>query len=383
MYDIYVGEQKSLVFPIMCNAYVSIAYDDNIPDVEDTPSDTTDDVPYGLWAHEGSFSFEAIITPYDINGETANMDRAGGDDEKMMPANATITQKTSQAYLNQVDRKDYEMMLFYNSKFSISLVNTTSDNVLSSIPNNPAEYKIKVSYYDSSTVNINSSTVITASKEKIDLLGNTRNQFNVGGFNENGFYEFFCVAIVGTAVTSGRTIAMGVNTGVTGAAYYPAGTELFIRDGFNYTSIGVVTSLAGNNPTLVADLPSYPLALHTRLYVHSHKEPKYVHDTHHIAVSYTENNKSTTIYYNGEKVGTGLRASDSPAFVFDRTDFLIGRATTNISNADNYADTAKQFMGEMHEMCLQRQTKSKFQLNTLIPAYSEALLYLRFEEEDL
>ena len=376
MYDIYVGEQKSLVFPIMCNAYVSIAYDDNIPDVEGTPSDTTDDVPYGLWAHEGSFSFEAIITPYDINGEITPKDRAGSDDEKMMPANVTTTNKISQAYLNQADRNDYEMMLFYNSKFSISLVNTTT-----SLTNSPAEYKIKVSYYDSSTVNINSSTVITASKERMEILGNARYQNNYSGFNEDGFRVFDDIG-VSAIVSSGRAITVTVNTGVTGAAYYPSGTELFIRDGFDYTSIGTVNTLAGNNPTLVADLPSYPLAA-SRLYVHSYKEPKYVHDTHHIAVSYNENNKSTTIYYNGEKVGTGLRASDSPTFVFDRTDFLIGRATTNTSNVVNYANTAKQFMGEMHEMCLQRQTKSKFQLNTLVPSYSEALLYLRFEEEDL
>ena len=378
MYDIYVGEQKSLVFPIMCNAHVSIAYDDNIPDVEDTPSDTTDDVPYGLWAHEGSFSFDAIITPYDINGETTPKDRAGGNDEKMMPANTTTTNKISQAYLNQADRNDYEMMLFYNSKFSISLVNTTT-----SLTNSPAEYKIKVSYYDSSTVNINSSTVISAVKERMEILGNTRYQQSYSGFNEDGFRVFDDIGQALAAVSSGRTIVVGVNSGVTGAAYYPAGTELFTRDGFDYTSIGVVASLAGNNPTLVADLPSYPLAQFTRLYVHSYKEPKYVHDTHHIAVSYNENNKSTTIYYNGEKVGTGIRASDSPTFVFDRSDFLIGRATTDISNAANYANTAKQFMGEMHEMCLQRKTKSKFQLNTLVPSYSEALLYLRFEEEDL
>jgi len=273
-------------------------------------------------------------------------------------------------------------MLFYNSKFSISLVNTTSNNTLNPIANSPAEYKIKVSYYDSSTVNINSSTVITASKERMEILGNTYYQQSYSGFNEDGFRVFDDIGQALAAVPSGRTIVVGVNGGVTGAAYYPAGTELFTRDGFDYTSIGFVASLSGNNPTLVADLPSYPLAQFTRLYVHSYKEPKYVHDTHHIAVSYNENNKSTTIYYNGEKVGTGLRASDSPVFVFNRSDFLIGRATTNTSNAAYYATTAKQFMGEMHEMCLQQQTKSKFQLNTLVPAYSEALLYLRFEEED-
>ena len=41
-------------------------------------------------------------------------------------------------------------------------------------------------------------------------------------------------------------------------------------------------------------------------------------------------------------------------------------------------------MGEMHEMSFERENKSKYtHLNTLVPKYSETLLYLRFEEEDL
>ena len=60
MYDILVGKQRGLVFPVMCNAHVKIDYSDNVP--------TGSDINYGIWAHKGSFTFESIVTPYDING---------------------------------------------------------------------------------------------------------------------------------------------------------------------------------------------------------------------------------------------------------------------------------------------------------------------------
>ena len=67
MYEILTGKQRGLVFPVMCNGHVVIDYRDNIADTEND-TDTTNDVAYGLWAHEDSFTFESIITPYEING---------------------------------------------------------------------------------------------------------------------------------------------------------------------------------------------------------------------------------------------------------------------------------------------------------------------------
>ena len=60
-YNIFTGKQRSLVFPVMCNAFATIDYSNNIVD-------SADDIPYGLWAHTGDFTFQTIITPYDING---------------------------------------------------------------------------------------------------------------------------------------------------------------------------------------------------------------------------------------------------------------------------------------------------------------------------
>tara|TARA_R110000744_G_scaffold2411_1_gene9798 strand:+ start:5427 stop:6623 length:1197 start_codon:yes stop_codon:yes gene_type:complete len=398
MYDIYVGNQKCLVFPIMCNAYVKIGYTENIPDVEGTPSDTTDDIPYGLWAHEGSFSFEAIVTPYDINGETNPRDRvASVVTEQVMPANITSANRFSHAYLPQGDRANYEMLIFYNSKFSISLVNDTPNGTASNsiytgyISNSPAEYKIRVSYYDSSTVTIDSSTVFVASKERLEELGNNRYNNSLEGFNEDGFREFDDIGHAGESITNANTFIVGLNSG--GFPYVPITSEIFTKSGFDFTSIGRVTGYGNGNQFVFAD--NLSISNQDRLFVESYKEPKYVHDTHHIAVSYNEISKRTSIYYNGVLVGSGLRASSSPVFVLDRSDIIIGRNTASANDTPsggifdpqwtaNKADTAKQFMGEMHEMSFERENKSKYtHLNTLVPKYSETLLYLRFEEEDL
>ena len=66
-YSIFTGKQRSLVFPVMCNAFATIDYSENVPDSGGN-SDTSDDVCYCIWAHEGDFTFQAVFSQYDING---------------------------------------------------------------------------------------------------------------------------------------------------------------------------------------------------------------------------------------------------------------------------------------------------------------------------
>ena len=391
MYDIHVGEQKSLVFPIMCNAYVSIGYEDNIPDIEGTPSDTTDDVPYGLWAHEGDFSFEAIVTPYDINGESVPRDKANTQPEKVMPNTVSTVANQDNSIVNQSDyylsltgngRLNHEMCIFHNDKLTITLMNTTTTTI-----NQPAEYKIRVTFdqFESYAAIVDSSTVITASKERVERLNNTNYNTYLDGFNEEGFRVFDNICRVGlVAAASGqKVIRVGHTNNAGGHAYMPVGTELFTRDEFTYTSIGTIDSVSTNDLTMSANLTSTLSAL-TYLYVETFKEPKYIGNTHHIGISYSETAKLVQIFYNGKLVGSGTRHSSSPAFVFDRSDFLIGRASSSVSTAENYAYTAKQFMGEMHEMCIEKTYKTRYtHMQSLLPKFNETLLYLRFEEVEL
>lgn len=382
MYDIHVGEQKSLVFPIMCNAYVSIGYEDNIPDIEGTPSDTTDDITYGLWAHEGDFSFEAIVTPYDINGESVARDRANSEPEKVMPNGVTSGVSQSDFYLDETSatgRLNHEMMIFYNSKFSVSLVNTTTTTI-----NQPAEYKIRVSFLGG-VANVETSTVITSSKERIERLDNNNYNTYLDGFNEEGFRVFdnICRVSLVAAASGQKVITVSHTNNAGGHAYMPVGTELFTRDEFTYTSIGTIASVNSNDLTMSVNLTSTLSAL-TDLYVETFKEPKYIGNTHHIGVSYLDSAKLVQIFYNGKLAQTSTVSSLPSPFVFDRSDFLLGRATTATTQTQNYAYTAKQFMGEMHEMCIEKTYKSKYvHMHSLLPKFDETLLYLRFEEVDL
>ena len=385
MYDIHVGEQKSLMFPIMCNAYVSIGYDDNIPDVESTPSDTTDDIPYGLWAHEGDFSFEAIVTPYDINGEALPRDRNNSVPDKVMPNGVTSGSSQSNFTLSKTGdgRLNHEMIILHNTRFSVSLVNTTTTTI-----NQPAEYKIRVAFHDGPTVNIDSSTIITASKERLSNLGNLKYNSQIDGFDENGYRVFDNIGQNSLVTSSsGQTdINISLNSAISGdyTNYLPVGSELFTRDDFTYTSLGTILSFPSGNVVRMSQNLTTTLTNGVQLYVESFKEPKYIENTHHIAVSYLEIGKFVNIFYNGNLVCSGTRNSATDAFVFERDDFLIGRVNTDNTNLSNYAYTAKQFMGEIHEMCFENAYKNKYtNTNTLLPKFNETLLYLRFEEVDL
>ena len=47
MYSIFTGNQRSLVFPVMCNAFATIDYSANVPDANSV-ADTTDEAAYGI-----------------------------------------------------------------------------------------------------------------------------------------------------------------------------------------------------------------------------------------------------------------------------------------------------------------------------------------------
>lgn len=98
-----LGKKQGLVFPVMCNAHIKIDYSDNIPDVEGD-SLTSTDHPYGLWGNEGSFSFDAIITPYDVNGSggqsTGSRETSVHNSKKTMPSGSHAF---TGVFLNEAD----------------------------------------------------------------------------------------------------------------------------------------------------------------------------------------------------------------------------------------------------------------------------------------
>lgn len=374
MYDVYVGKRKSLVFPIMCNSHVSVSYSENVPDIESTPSDTTDDIPYGIWAHNSDWTIEALITPYDINGSGADGRRgrlAQNNRRGVMPANGTGTY-LSETYLPTSDRFGHKMCFFKCANFSLYLINTTTHN-----SNQPAEYAIKMEYsYSSGTASFQTDTIITASNSRSYVYGDANSNLNIEGFSDNGRLEYLDAGSNLIPLTSPSTTIQGIDP-----LKFAEGQEVFIRENeFDFTLLGTITTggISGSNITLDTTVNS--LAQSTRLFTRTYKEPKYIDNIHHIAVAYSSTGQKINIYYNGSLVKTTTKALASEVLTFGREDIIIGKNTTS----DNDASTDCQFMGELHELSVVGNYQKSFRyLNNLMPKYSETLLFLQFEEENL
>jgi len=157
MYQTYIGERNSLVFPVMCDGHVLIDYDKNIPDIGDDASVTNDNV-YGLWGLEGSFTIEAIVTPYDVNGNSSSTIKTS---IKTMP-NQSSTNSQSEKYLSLADRVGHSMCIFYSENAQLYLVNTVGSG---NYANRPAEYKLQFTVTASGTADtLDSSAVIKGEK---------------------------------------------------------------------------------------------------------------------------------------------------------------------------------------------------------------------------
>ena len=136
MPGVFVGNTKSLVFPVMCDAYLQLKYAD-----KNDSASTVLGLRQGLWGHNTSFSIEAIITPYDVNGFGSLTGGGVIDSEKTPPSigtnTANLTHYQSQDYFTPANRNTHKMMIFHSDGFELYLQNTTSHNF-----NQPAEYKL-------------------------------------------------------------------------------------------------------------------------------------------------------------------------------------------------------------------------------------------------
>jgi|9_EtaG_2_1085328.scaffolds.fasta_scaffold00503_2 hypothetical protein len=379
MYDIYVGKQRSIVFPIMCNAHININYADNIVDFANN-NNTTDDVPYGLWGHSGSFTYEAIFTPYDINGmgvDGARERSVESNSDFIMPKGFSGGGSPSNEYLSIANRYSHSMALFHNTNLTISLQNTTTTN-----NNQPAEYKIKVDMkINGVNQTFETGTVISAISDKTWLKGNVENNYNYQGIDANGRIKYEAVGFTDGAMTAGnQPFPLNLNGSRTNHNTFFIGQKLFVdgANDFEYIEIGTVTFRPSSG-----DISITPATVDVDsgkpVYIEPFKEPKYIKNMHHVAVVFNEFDNIINIFYNGGLVHSSIH-NTSGIFTFDRTDCLIGRNTTNGSTS---ASTASQYMGEIHEMSIERGTKKKITYtNSLFPFYDNSLLYLRFEEVD-
>lgn len=395
MYDVLLGKQRGLVFPVMCNGGVVIDYHRNVPsynpnnatDVGSVPSEDITDahIGYGLWANQGSFTLEAIITPYDINGYgkiSSATQPTITSSEKIMPSNSHnpnnvgLDKFQSEIYLSGTNRLSHEMTIFSNyntddtARFWFGLVNTTLHN-----ENQPAEYKLRA------RITINNVTETFDSP--ICITPNYLRRFkynanNLQTFDEDGMGGYQSIGSLTSH--SGADLNNTNNDYTTTNLFDTDRLEVFYRSGFAFESLGTIKTATASKIELTQTY-SPTLSNGTELFIRSYAEPTYINETFHVACVFNSTTNSITLFLDGKKLFSNKHTEIS-LFTFAPTDCKIGQALSHIG-----FDTArlnKQFMGEIHEMSMMDIARKNF-IGTfnLLPNYENTLFYYRFEEVDL
>ena len=372
--NVYGGTQNSLMFPVLCDAYLTVEYSKNIA------YQTT-----GIWDHKGSFTVEMIVTPYDVNGwgdnadkaatvSTVNNSRGKQSSLKTMPAvsssmsypNALANLHEDIDYLPVPHRQEQKMNLFYNSNLQISLKNTTTHN-----QNNPAEYSLLASMtIDGVTQTIESPTVV-ASRDK-----------HYGYYNNYPDYLLIDPQGAAYAKLSVFTAASGTGTNLTmNSSNYPEtklceGQELWLADG---TSLGTIMSINTSTRVFSMSKTLPTISSGATIWIGVNKEAIYLESTYHFAFTFDNSSRMMYLYCNGQEV-MSARHNSNKRFSFHPSSIYIGQ---NPTAANNYLKRITQFMGEYHELSVTEGYKSQFNsLYTLLPQFRDTLLYLDFEEVD-
>ena len=364
MFETLLGKQRALVFPVMCNGYIEMDYQENYVNEA-----------LGLWGNSGNFTFETTITPYDINGlgqHSATTKASVTASKKIMPGidtTGTPANFQSNKYLSVANRLAHEMTLFHSTSLKIFLVNSTSHT-----ENQPAEYKIKVTMtIDGTTESFTSPVAISPEKEKrYSYLASNRN-----GFDKFGNQVYEKVTQVDGAVSAGSSSFDVDST----ARLHTDSQKVFIRSGFDFIEVGSITNISSKTVTLSAAY-SGALADNEEVFLEASAEPNYINGFFHIAVAYNETRNLIKIIVNGRPILTSNHSSSS-TFVFDEDEnFYIG-ANGNGELGENKASTNKQFMGELHELAITDVFRQEFPTyRTITPTLNNTLVYMRFEEVD-
>lgn len=373
MQTVTIGKKQGLVFPIMCNGVINIDYSDNIPDI-DSDSDTATDVPYGIWGHVGSFSFDAIITPYDTNGSTVDI----VDSKKTIPNNGYYS-------LRSYVGSGHEMVLFHSTKLKIYLVNSSYTNGSGYADtlnyNNPATYQIKIVLVTGTTTTtlISDSVIFPSTNQPLTYSTN----YMTGGFDSEGRLVNTLIETLGGSAHGGSTtFTSGTNPA---SNLYNKGESLFIKSGFDFTNIGRITNLNAATVTLSGT----PSSLNSQIiYREAPKEATYVDNTYHIGVSFDNNTKKLSILYEGRTIKTTTHSDKTTDFQLDAENLYLGANGTNAyANSStipsNLALSNKQFYGVFHEMCFSKGLISSYDNGALRPTYQNLLMFLNFEEVDM
>ena len=347
-YTTFSEDRKSLQFPAFCDGYVNIDY-----------SQAVAGEPTGIWANEGSFTIEMLVTPYDVNGDADKNSGASHTSLKSLGSGGDD-------YFDRDERINAEMTLLKNTNIKVTLNNTSLHR-----KRQPAEYSISFTMtIDGTTTTITSDTVISASdifrevyKDPTKYLFDDHRPFAQKA-NYLGSYD---------TISNINTTLNYFDTDTPNA--YRKGITVYDNRGNN---LGVNTSSNGSSRIRVTNID--PLSAMTDAYIPLPKEPLYIENIHHIAVSYDSNSKVMSIIYNNNIVKQAQH-SGGGKFVFHPSDIYLGKDPTMSTAQDK---RKSQFIGEYHEISITSVPSTRFtNINTLSPSYRKLLLYLDFEESNL
>ena len=410
MYQTYIGEKKSLVFPVMCDGYLSIEYRQGEVGTATSGSVIKQPEPHGLWDAD-SFTIETIMTPYDVNGYGWDLNSSStlGDygvdadyqTKKSFPqvetGGATNVEHLSQsnAYLSKAHRLDstgsandgYKMTLFWNENVELYLQNTTITN-----HNQPAEYQICFSVtIDSTTTTIRSGTAIDASEiHNGRSVESTLTNQKYTGATDRIQYDKLSTAVV----SSGNPITTGSATfdlnAIDNTIVCHPGQELYANtSGQTFELIGVVDSVISGTVALKANA-AVAVANPNVIYKATKREAPYLLNSYHVAAAFNKENGAMTIFLNGSELVTGIHTGTINDFIIYPDDCKIGQGSTSYSTTETIQSVSRthiyysQFFGELHEFAISNVYKTKFlSLDTLLPNHRNLVLYYRFEEIDL
>ncbi len=345
MPGVFVGDTKSLVFPVMCDGYLQLKYAD-----KNASTGTHVDLRQGVWGHNSSFTIEAIITPYDVNGFGSRGSTSTGvtTSEKTPPSvnedNASKTNYQSEDYFS-TNRLTHKMMLFHSDGFELYLQNTTPNNF-----NQPAEYKLCAKVGSESA--IETGTIISA-----------RNSL-YGYYDSTALYDGIDTSLrlldAATATNPGVASVISLATS-TNDRKVGIGTELFDSNG---TSIGTITNKNNGGSLTLSEIQ------YTRdVYYSQPKEATYLETMYKITCCLDVNGKIRLYLNNNLLVESTVTISN---FNFGTTDCYIGQdpATANT-----------QFMGELYEIAMYKRQQPSMQSSTLNIGYNDIIFYYRFGDE--
>ena len=357
MANVYIGNSKALVFPVMCDGYLKL----------DADTVGTGTSRGNFWNHSDSFTIEAIITPYDVNGNGhASDDIDTKTSTKTPPSPAEDeTESGFQSsryfgtgdYTNHItNRLSHKMMLFHNNNFKFYLQNTTTTNY-----NQPSEYKLCVDFTNTSglTTTISSDSPIITSVNTLH-----------GYYHEDGYYQKHTTSLTelaSDAIISSTTLSFSNNAfdrlNKLGA-HTNGGTEIFNSSG---VSLGKVISKSSTTATLSVSSSLSGVSI----YISQPREAMYLEEIYKVSCSYRKNGE-IELYVNNQSIKT--QTISVPAFEFDNTtnsgESRIGKGTL----------ISEQFMGELFEISMHKGKEPSLTLNTLTPSYSNILFYYTFGE---